>query len=122
MIAPYICECYIAGSGSTPRHCAHCVCGAVRTSLKYPTLVICGNAPSMQHIQQYSQDWIGTNRRESGADVVCIKEDANVGGPDATQLASLLAEYKDRDTKIGTFAVASNLTGICLSEERMAGE
>jgi selenocysteine lyase/cysteine desulfurase len=49
--------------------------------------------------------------RESIADVVTIREDAD-GHIDQAELASQLAAYADRPLKIGSFSAASNVTGI----------
>lgn len=49
--------------------------------------------------------------RESIADVVVIDEDEN-GLPDLALLEHKLQEYADRSCKIGSFAAASNVTGI----------
>jgi selenocysteine lyase/cysteine desulfurase len=49
--------------------------------------------------------------RESLADVVTIREDAD-GGVCATDLAERLLEYADRPLLIGSFSAASNVTGI----------
>ncbi len=49
--------------------------------------------------------------RESIADVVTIKEDAD-GHPSLTDLADKLDKYQDRPLKIGSFSAASNVTGI----------
>ncbi|MEI2810629.1 MAG: aminotransferase class V-fold PLP-dependent enzyme [Nocardioides sp.] len=49
--------------------------------------------------------------RESIADVVTIREDAD-GHIDQEQLRAELARYADRPLKIGSFSAASNVTGI----------
>jgi selenocysteine lyase/cysteine desulfurase len=49
--------------------------------------------------------------RESIADVVVIRQDAD-GGVDCDDLAVQLEKYADRPLKIGTFSAASNVTGI----------
>jgi selenocysteine lyase/cysteine desulfurase len=49
--------------------------------------------------------------RESNAEVVEIPEDS-MGGPDLEFLSEALEEYKDSDLKIGSFSIASNVTGI----------
>ncbi|WKC22513.1 aminotransferase class V-fold PLP-dependent enzyme [Rhizobium sp. SSA_523] len=49
--------------------------------------------------------------RESGAEVVEIKEDA-AGGPDREHLAEVLARSGDVDRVICSFSAASNVTGI----------
>jgi selenocysteine lyase/cysteine desulfurase len=49
--------------------------------------------------------------RESGAEVIEIDEAAQ-GGPDLDVLAEMLAETATADLRIGTFSVASNVTGI----------
>jgi selenocysteine lyase/cysteine desulfurase len=49
--------------------------------------------------------------RESIADVVTIREDAD-GHIDQSQLAAELLTYADRPLKIGSFSAASNVTGI----------
>ncbi len=49
--------------------------------------------------------------RESIADVVTIREDAD-GHIDQAQLAAELETYADRPLKIGSFSAASNVTGI----------
>lgn len=49
--------------------------------------------------------------RESGADIVELREDAE-GGPDQAHLAEVLAQSKDFQRVICTFSAASNVTGI----------
>lgn len=49
--------------------------------------------------------------RESIADVVVIRQDAD-GGVDCADLRVQLEKYADRPLKIGTFSAASNVTGI----------
>ncbi len=49
--------------------------------------------------------------RESIADVVTIREDAD-GEIDQTRLAEELERYRERPLKIGSFSAASNVTGI----------
>ncbi len=49
--------------------------------------------------------------RESIADVVVIRQDAD-GGVDCDDLRVQLEKYADRPLKIGTFSAASNVTGI----------
>ena len=49
--------------------------------------------------------------RESIADVVTIRQDAD-GGVDLTDLREQLEKYADRPLKIGSFSAASNVTGI----------
>ncbi len=49
--------------------------------------------------------------RESRATLVEIAEDPQ-GGPDLQALAAALEQYADADLKIGSFSVASNVTGI----------
>ncbi len=49
--------------------------------------------------------------RESIADVVTIRQDAD-GGVDLADLRDRLGEYADRPVKIGSFSAASNVTGI----------
>ncbi len=49
--------------------------------------------------------------RESIADVVVIRQDAD-GGVDCDDLRDQLEKYADRPLKIGTFSAASNVTGI----------
>ncbi len=49
--------------------------------------------------------------RESIADVVTIREDAN-GGVDTAHLIEQLKLHRDRPLKIGSFSAASNVTGI----------
>ncbi len=49
--------------------------------------------------------------RESIADVVTIRQDAD-GGVDLDDLAEQLAKHADRPLKIGSFSAASNVTGI----------
>lgn len=49
--------------------------------------------------------------RESIADVVVIPESTD-GHIDAAALATALAQYSDREVKIGSFSAASNVTGI----------
>ncbi len=57
--------------------------------------------------------------RESIADVVTIREDAD-GHIDQAQLAAELAAYADRPLKIGSFSAASNVTGIVTDTEGIA--
>ena len=57
--------------------------------------------------------------RESIADVVTIREDAD-GGVDVGHLEEELERYADRPLKIGTFSAASNVTGIVTDVERIA--
>ncbi|WP_165222978.1 aminotransferase class V-fold PLP-dependent enzyme [Affinirhizobium pseudoryzae] len=49
--------------------------------------------------------------RESGADIIELREDAD-GGPDQAQLAEVLAQSKSFRNIICTFSAASNVTGI----------
>jgi selenocysteine lyase/cysteine desulfurase len=49
--------------------------------------------------------------RESGAEVVTIREDAD-GGIDVAHLEAELARHADRPLKVGSFSAASNVTGI----------
>lgn len=49
--------------------------------------------------------------RESKATIVEIPEDA-AGGPDLRALEAALEHYRESDLKIGSFSVASNVTGI----------
>ena len=49
--------------------------------------------------------------RESVADVVTIREDAD-GGVDLAELEAQLEKHADRPLKIGSFSAASNVTGI----------
>lgn len=49
--------------------------------------------------------------RESKATIVEIPEDA-AGGPDLHALEAALEQHKEADLKIGSFSVASNVTGI----------
>ncbi len=49
--------------------------------------------------------------RESIADVVAIRQDAD-GGVDLDDLRTQLVAYEDRPLKIGSFSAASNVTGI----------
>ena len=57
--------------------------------------------------------------RESIADVVTIREDAD-GHIDQAQLAQELEKYADRPLKIGSFSAASNVTGIVTDTEGIA--
>ncbi len=57
--------------------------------------------------------------RESIADVVTIREDAD-GHIDQDQLAAELVRYADRPLKIGSFSAASNVTGIVTDTEGIA--
>ena len=57
--------------------------------------------------------------RESVADVVTIREDAD-GRVDLTHLEDELRRYADRPLKIGSFSAASNVTGIVTDVERVA--
>jgi selenocysteine lyase/cysteine desulfurase/CRP-like cAMP-binding protein len=57
--------------------------------------------------------------RESIADVVTIREDAD-GLVDFGHLEHELIEYADRPLKIGSFSAASNVTGIVTDVERVA--
>lgn len=50
--------------------------------------------------------------RESGADIVELREDAAAGGPDQAHLAEVLAQSKPFQRVICTFSAASNVTGI----------
>jgi selenocysteine lyase/cysteine desulfurase len=56
--------------------------------------------------------------RESIADVVTIREDAD-GHVDVDQLAAELERYADRPLKIGSFSAASNVTGILTDTRRI---
>src|SRR5262249_49205118 len=56
--------------------------------------------------------------RESAADVVTIREDAD-GRPDVEHLDPELRCHADRPLKIGSFSAASNVTGIITDVERV---
>jgi selenocysteine lyase/cysteine desulfurase len=57
--------------------------------------------------------------RESGAEVVTIREDA-AGQIDVAQLEAELERHADRRLKIGSFSAASNVTGIVSDVERIS--
>jgi selenocysteine lyase/cysteine desulfurase len=57
--------------------------------------------------------------RESIADVVTIREDAD-GGVDLEHLEDELRRYAERPLKIGSFSAASNVTGIVTDVERVS--
>jgi selenocysteine lyase/cysteine desulfurase len=57
--------------------------------------------------------------RESGADVVAIREDAD-GRVDLGHLEHELRRYADRPLKIGTFSAASNVTGVITDVDAVA--
>jgi selenocysteine lyase/cysteine desulfurase/CRP-like cAMP-binding protein len=57
--------------------------------------------------------------RESIADVVTVREDAD-GRVDITHLERELERYADRPLKIGSFSAASNVTGIVTDVEQVA--
>jgi selenocysteine lyase/cysteine desulfurase len=57
--------------------------------------------------------------RESGADVVTVREDAD-GRVDLDHLEHELRRYADRPLKIGTFSAASNVTGVITDVDAVA--
>ena len=57
--------------------------------------------------------------RESIADVVTIREDAD-GHVDLAELERLLRVYADRPLRIGSFSAASNVTGIVTDTDRVS--
>ncbi len=57
--------------------------------------------------------------RESRADVVTIREDAD-GAIDVSHLEAELERHRDRTRKVGSFSAASNVTGIVSDVERIS--